>query len=478
MKKILLKVFIICFSISLLSVLAEAKPKLVRRTANKQPTWITMPMEDADNLYFVGSKQNVPTLAEGMEGAIQRALEDLFKYIGVTMATRSEITQRVQENKEFTEALDKIKTAGEAKIKGQRLKEVYYEEYSDDGKRFYDVFVLLKYSKREVKTERERIETEQQKNRELAKQYLEDAKKFLAEGKVWDTYLKYADALKIVVMQGSSPIFYESLTGIKKIVEGLSFETVAKDKNGVKVKIKYTVGDKVLPVAGLNLKSSFVFGTGEVSGMVNTDDKGVAELKIAKISFKDGIAKIHTAIDANQFILPIKDSFINEDELKNIQDLLAAKNTNIVLKISDFSVGSVGILIWDKTEKRNYELEGIFGEKLTASGYKIVSPKNVGQITFADYETDEFYSIMQKNGINMVVLGRTSVTDQGEVYGMRSALTKVDIRIIDVKKKEMLNTFTQSKAGVGLSVEQASAKSYQSLVDVIIQPVIDLLSMQ
>src|SRR3989339_979945 len=145
MKKVL--IFLLSF-LFMASLSLDARTKLVSRSQKKKPAWITIPPQEKGQYYFVGISQNAATLDKAMRGAIEEALKQVLTVIGVFVGNKMQIDKQIEGDKTITKMLDEYKEVGKGKVSGHRIKEIYTEEYLDEDKnaRFYDVFLLMKYS--------------------------------------------------------------------------------------------------------------------------------------------------------------------------------------------------------------------------------------------------------------------------------------------------------------------------------------------
>ena len=323
------------------------------------------------------------------------------------------------------------------------------------------------------------MERSEAKNRELAEGYLQETSGLINQGKIMEAYGKYAVSLKTLSTQPDSRAYYKSLAGLKRIVEGINPKRSKGKKREVKILVNYTQGKSEFPVEGLKLKSEFTFGEGEISPFATSGSGGFASFKIQKAIFKGGLAKVKTTINSEQFLLPIKDTYLSEEELENIKKTVLEKSVISILKAVDFALKKVCVVIWEMDGKRDRQLEGMIGEKLTNAGIKIGILRTISKgVSYSSFDDPAFYDQLQNEGVDVAIIGQVEGIDNGKIYGLHSASGVVDLRIIDVKNKEIITSISDSSTTADISFSKAKLKAFKKVVEKISPALIDAASVQ
>jgi hypothetical protein len=218
-------------------------------------------------------------------------------------------------------------------------------------------------------------------------------------------------------------------------------------------------------------------GSGEIDNTVSTGLDGIGLCRIQKMTFDGGLAKILITLNSEPFVLPLKDTAVQEKERKAIEDTINAKTLTITLKSSQFGASKVCVIIWDKAGGRNKDLESMITEALTKAGISVVVPQSLKtDLSFNSFDSPDFYSNLSQDGISVSVVGQSEATDNGNIYGMQSVLGVIDARVIDVKKQQVLTTISKNVPKVGNSFSQAKTKCFRAIADLITPTIVSTVS--
>ena len=484
------KVLIAILLVSLLVPAVIAKPVLISKSKKSTPKWITLPPQESEFLYFIGSKSKAPTYEDGVKTALANAMSEVMMNIGFTFAMQTEITTRIEADKDLSSYVDNIQQTGSAELKDQRIKEIYFEKYKDTKmvvenniqkkveQVYYDVYLLLKYSKSEIAKERKKKEQKDAENAKIARGFLTAAETMLGSSQVMDAYNKYASVIKILSAQAGIPLFNEALAAIKNISQNIVLsEAPAGSRKEIPVRVAYETDQAKAPVSRAVLKTAITMGSGEIDNTVSTGLDGIGLCRIQKMTFDGGLAKILITLDSEPFVLPLKDTAVQEKERKAVEDTITSKTLTITLKSSQFGASKVCVIIWDKAGGRNKELESMITEALTKAGISVVVPQSLKtDLSFNSFDSPDFYSQLSQEGISVSVVGQSEATDNGNIYGMQSVLGVIDSRVIDVKKQQVLTTISKNVPKVGNSFLQAKTNCFKTIADLITPTIVSTVS--
>ncbi|MBA3065485.1 hypothetical protein FP828_03235 [bacterium] len=188
-------------------------------------------------------------------------MKQVLSTIGIVVGTKMRLDKEISGNEEITKMVDKYRETGKAKMRGQKVQEMYTEEYRDGDRRFFDVYLLLMYSEKEIKTERQRIEEQQSQNRREADRKMKEAEVMLKEGKVSSAFEEDARMFTMLADQPGVSQYSALLNRIKKLLNSLETETVSVKGKKPSVKLFAKIDGERKPVSGIRMLA--VFETGE-----------------------------------------------------------------------------------------------------------------------------------------------------------------------------------------------------------------------
>ncbi len=455
-----------------------AVPKKVRSSSRHRPKWLTkLPQEKGYN-YFLGIAQNQPDEGVALEKAIEEALKQVLTTIGIVVGTKMRINKEMSADKTITKMLDEYRETGKAKVRGHKIKGIYTEEFVDGDKRFFDVYVLLRYSDREIKTERRRIESVQAANRRIAREKLPEVDKLIESGKVMDAYLLAARIFTDLADQPTSSEYRSALGKIKKIVDGISLEPLRLKGRKPKVEAVLRWGGKEIPVDMMKLEAECTEGKFEIETPQKTSE-GLAEFKIEKATFQGGLLKIKIFPSSDQFLVPLKNAYMDEADFSAFKKTLADAAISVILKAADFGGRKYCLLVWDERGRRQNSFEVSLTKRLTNAGISVRSFARVpAGVNFRNFEKENFYDFLKKQGIGGLIIGELKIVDNGSVYSLRSVSANISLKVIDIKSKKVLAAFEKTQTGVQINFERAKIKTTNELVEKIAPQIIDITSVQ
>ncbi len=484
------KIFVTAIISTLVLSCASAKVKLLEKSSRKRPKWIITLPEDSKNLYFLGSKSKAASYEKGVSSALNQAMTEVMKHIGFTFTLQTEITTLIKGDQDLSTYMDKINETGQVELKGQRVKEIYFEKYRDTKKVtennitrsveeiYYDVYLLLKYSKKEIKAERRKKEEKDRENQRLARGYKEEGEELLLKGRVMDTYNKYADIIKTLSSQSGVPLFNEGLTSVKNIAENIIIKEVpSKARKEISFKVTHETADGSSPVSRVNVSSEILMGEGEVDRLVSTGLDGIGNCKIQKMKFTGGLAKIKFTVEPGQFIFPLMDTALSNEEKDAVVDTVKMKSIIVTLKSSQYGTSKVCVIIWEKNGGRNKEMESMITRALTNNGISVVIPKSLtSDLSYKNFDNPDFYTKLSEEKISTAVIGQTEAADNGKIYTMQSVLGIIDARVVDIKNHQVLTTISKSIPKAGISFAQAKTRSFEALAESVTPTIVDTVS--
>ncbi|MFH1352222.1 MAG: hypothetical protein ABIH68_01450 [bacterium] len=473
------KVVFAVLSVFLLSTALFAVPKKVDSSSRKKPQWISIPPEEKGFHYFIGISQNQEDKGVALGKALEEAQKQVLSTIGIVVGTKMRLNKEISENETVTKMMDQYRETGKAKLQGQKVKEIYSEEYRDGDRRFFDVYVLLKYSAGEIKAERERIEQQQAANRRDAKEKLLLIDKMISDGKIWDAYQEASRIFTGLADQPGASEYRLLLNIVKKIVNGLVVTPVSVKGKDPSVKLTLIWDKEKLPVASVKMLSEIVQGEGEIVSPQTSGDDGIAVFPISKIKFQGGLAKLKIQPQTEPFLDSLKNAYMDDSDFDSLKKSLENSVVSIILKASDFGGQKFCLIVWNEAGKREHSFEVSTTKELGKAGISVRSFSEIPQeVSFDSFENEKFYDFLSSQEMDALIVGRLNVIDNGDVYNLRSVTSRIDLKVIEIKTRKILAAFEKEQTGVQINLERAKSKTFSDLVGLIAPQLIDIAGVQ
>jgi len=122
----------------------SAERKLVKRSSQQPPQWISRLPSSKDYFYALGISTNANSVREGRQLAAKNAIVEVSNYLGLKASGRFEVKRT-----EFTtRILEDISTTTSVNLKRSRLTQMYYEQFhyqdNNESEQVFDVYILLR----------------------------------------------------------------------------------------------------------------------------------------------------------------------------------------------------------------------------------------------------------------------------------------------------------------------------------------------
>ncbi len=177
-----------------------ATPARITResSAPVRPAWIAHPPQGAQEVYFIGLCSGAESLEAGQRTAIDDALAQVSRFIGVKIEVAS--SSYLDEVRQ--DITSQIRSHSAAKMRGYSTADWYYEKITRIDKSFsltkYDVYVLLRYDRGTAEAERRRQAAENSSEASIALKRFEQAQAAAERGQIWRAARLYAQTRKIL----------------------------------------------------------------------------------------------------------------------------------------------------------------------------------------------------------------------------------------------------------------------------------------
>ena len=449
------------------------------KAGRKKPDWISKPPEKSGYHYYVGISQNQEDRGAALQKALEEAMKQVLTTIGITVGSQMRLDKEISGNESITKMVDQYRETGRAKVQDHKIDQMHTEEYREGGRRFFDVYLLLRYSDNEIKRERQRIHDQQAQNRREADMKMRESDALLKEGKILEAFEEDARMFTMLADQPGASQYSLLLNRIKRLLNSLETEAVSVRGKNPSVRLVAKIDGARKPVAGVRMLAFFETGEGEISSPRISDDGGIAAFPISKIKFTGGVARLRIRAMAEQFTVPLKNAYMDDSDFQFIEGILKGLEIPVILKAADFGGSKFALVVWDNEGRRDSSFETLLSKQLTAAGISVRAFSDITKgVSFDNFENEEFYNFLISKGMDNLIVGRVRVIDNGEVYGLRSVTTRADMKVVEVKSRKLLAAFEKSKSGVQINFERAADKTSKELVEEIAPQVIDIAGVQ
>jgi len=352
------------FAVLLIFVLAcntsVLQAKLINKSSKKMPAWIGINTEDKNKMYFSGSSTQ-DTFEKAKKLAVSDALTQIAESLDLTMSVNT--TRLITETAVSLED-ETSSTSRDVRVLNTKIKDIYFEEYENDGKQSYNVHILMQYDKKEYQKEKDR----------LAKEY-EGFKQNIA-----NRYTKAKQLIQTNNYQNALPELFESLKiiytyGVSRTLESEIISTINQLLSSIEIQELYTSSDRL---SGVQAKFNILFSNTKEQcknfafivktlnnfsiDTVYSNDMGEIQYQFKKVSF---LKKSNYKLDLDiKTIYNLNENFLKSYTFKEVSTELnfLGNKRRVLLNIS--------------TNKSNPELENFIKSNLVQNGFVVVNKDN------------------------------------------------------------------------------------------------------
>ncbi len=205
--------------------------KLLHRSLETYPAWITRLPTNNDYFYALGISTDAPSLRQGRLLAAKNAVIEVSNYLGLKARGHFE----VKKTELTTRIYNAISVTTSASLKRSRLSQMYYEEFTyagaEEKANVFDVYILLRIPMADLK--QEQLRQKQKKNKILleAESLNLEAQNNLQTGNFPLAWQKWMLAMRLIDEEADDSVsslqIYKSLL---TAVEGINL-TIVRENN-------------------------------------------------------------------------------------------------------------------------------------------------------------------------------------------------------------------------------------------------------
>ncbi len=428
-----LKFFVVLLVLALACNTTVLQAKLVSKSSKKMPSWIGMTTEDKSKFYFSGSSTQ-DTFEKAKKLAVSDALTQIAESLDLTMSVNTK--RLITETSVSLEDSSSSKSR-DVKILNATIKDVYFEEYEDNGSHTYTVHVLMQYDKKDYQKEKDRLAKEYEGFKQNVANRYTKAKQLIQTNNCREALPELFESLKIICNYGvSRNLESEILSTINQLLSYIDIQDSysSSDKlSGVQAKFKISFS------ATQELCKNFSFTVNTLSNFsidkVLTNDAGEIDYQFKKVAF---LKKSNYKLD-----LDIKTTY-NLDE-----NFINAYTFKEVSKELNFLGNKKRILVNISSNKSNEELENLVKSNLIQNGFVTAAKDN-------DF-------ILRAN-VSIIETTKSTIKDSSGSYApLYIANATVTAELSSYDDKTQINSTSFEERGFG----KTESKAYSDLLQKI-----------
>lgn len=460
---------------------AAGAETLVSTSHKSPPAWIGVVPEEEDYFYFVGTSSDSESIDSAKGEAINDALSQVVAAIGITVTASSTYEERYFAEQYTASISAELVTEGKAKLQDAEIKEIYHEKYERANKTvFYRVWVLLKYSKQDIKNEQARLrEIMQLKYGEL-KKLEEKAAEYLKQNRLYDAIVAHIQAsIAALKIEDEGEVFFDrNMNSAAELLMQMRLEKSGEEQVGfvgkpladpLRLKVYYSRGKDQVPLENVPVRFSYRIPKTKTAGYklqvydTVTNAEGTAELTVDMVYEVNDENRVEARID----LLPYTGQLQSvppklQDRVRTLNEI-AGKKKAIFLFKSDTHAREIrtGYYFLQTDEDGSLIPKPVTGPVVYDALYKKkFSVKELEIAPSALYEkSDEeiWEKLLRSAGksTGRVVLGYVTIVNYDTISGFHTARADARATLRDTETMETLKTWHIQRSGTGSSQDLA-----------------------
>jgi hypothetical protein len=272
--------------------------ELVRSSEITRPSWVAKnPVEDDENLWFIGTVPDALALKQGKLDALEKAVGKMLKAFGL-----SDAAPDFQDKKTrlWTQISAGLSEGGKIDLPGVKILDGYFEEWLEtNGKTFYSVYILLSYSRIAFEEQLKIYEEEYGAILEKAASVFSLAKAKAPSANAGSILKDYALAFnmlnRITDISGKQKLLKDIRESTNNLLSNISLVPYLNEAEqsiilGIKtpamLKAFYKTQKEAVPLKNIPVDFRFIEGAGTLeNGTVLLDNAGIARCNILRVAF-------------------------------------------------------------------------------------------------------------------------------------------------------------------------------------------------
>lgn len=440
--------------------------ELVRSSEITRPSWIAKnPVEDDENLWFIGAIPDALTLKQGKLDALEKAVGKMLKAFGLSDAAPD---SQDKKTRLWTQISAGLSEGGKIDLPGVKIMDGYFEEWLEtDGRTYYSVYILLCYSRiafeEQLKLYEEEYGTILKKAEALYNLAKAKAPSANADSILKDYALAFNRLHQLTDISGKQKLLKDIQDSTNNLLANITLVPYLNEaeqsiilgiKTPVMLKAFYKTQKEAVPLKNIPVDFRFIEGAGTLeNGTVLLDNAGIARCNLLRVAFGAEKTILQAQVrqeSADQSKLPVLTFEITPEEGSAIFER--------GYRIS-FDSGTIVDSITFSMPDEPVSGEQASRERAANLGIKITAPGSSEDI-FLELTTPEEQGKLKKSTIIIPLpagvqlqpaAGRVSFTakDLNRQKSWELALSnlKINITVLNYKAKTYYSTFTAPFTG-------------------------------
>ncbi|MBN2322555.1 MAG: hypothetical protein JXQ30_02375 [Spirochaetes bacterium] len=459
--------------------------KLVKRSHETQPSWISIIPSEPGYLFFVGTSGDSSSYDEGKKDAVSDALSFVVAAIGISVSSSLTYEERFFAE-EYTAIVSReLLSSGRANLQDAEIVEAYHEEYERaDGSVFFRVWVLLKYSRAEIRGEQERIEDILRLKYGEISRLEREAKEYGEKGELIQAVASRLNAAFFSLKVDDEGVFFDrNIQKAQELIAAIELEKSGDRQVGLVgegltkplVLHVYTRSDaKKIPLSNAPVKFTYRVPKSRGSGYklrverTTTDADGKASLYLTRIYEVREANEVEAEIDLAPFFSARLDAVPARysDRVEALQQLLGTKRVTFTFRSDSPAKSYQTAIFFLQTDEgrvvRKPSVAAALVEDLRRRGFSVFEiPTDPELFLYRDeYERIQYLKEKASQATQRIMIGEVRIVKYDRIAGFYTASAESVVRLYDAKQGFVLGTWQHPASGTGSSKEAARNNAF------------------
>ena len=459
---------------------------LIYASDGKVPSWITSIPEEKAYFYFVGTSGDSGSFDAGKKNSLNDALSQVVSTIGITVTASSTYEEKYFAEQYTTAISSELLSEGRAKLQDTEVTEIYYEQYENpDGSTFFRVWLLLKYSKSEIKREQERLaEILKMKYGEL-KNLEEKASDFTDKDMISDAVIAHLNAgIAALNILDGEVLFDRNMNRANELLLKLRFKKFGEEQVGyvgepleepLRLMVYYLKDERDIPVPNVPVRFLYRIPKKKSAGYkyqaynTVTDAGGLAEFKVDMVYEVSDANKVEAGVDYNTYVKQLQ-SVPSElqNRVKAFKSVQQKKKVTFIFK-SDTQARKIRTAIYFIQIDADGRL--LTKPVATPAVYEILYSKRfsidelgISPSSVFEKSEEEVWARLTRSagkGVKRILFGSVKIIKYDELSGFHTAVASAKATLYDKETTEVIRSWQVQRSATGSSKELAGINVLQ-----------------
>ncbi len=472
----------------------QRQQKLTYSSHEEQPAWISIIPSEPEYLYFVGTSSDSKSYGEGKKDAVSDALSLVVAAIGISVSSSLTVEERFFAE-EYTAIVSReLLSSGRANLQDAEIIEVYHEQYErPDGSAFYRVWVLLKYSRSEIKGEQERIEDILRLKYGEVGRLEREASEYQKKGDLIQAVVSRLNAAFFSLKLDDEGVFFDrNIQKAQELIAGIELEKSGDRRTGwvgeglaepLLLFVYTRSGMEKVPLS--NVPVTFTYRVPKTRGSgyklrverTTTDLTGTASLRITRIYEVREENEVEAGIDLTPFLSARLDTVPVQyaDRVRALEQLLGTKRVTFVFRSDSRAKAHPTAVCFLQTDEgkavRQPSAATALVDDLRQRDFAVFEVPLDPDLLLNRDEYERFLFLKEKvfpsetlapsetsvpsEPAQRIMIGEVRIVEYDRISGFYTAGAESVVRLYDADQGSILGTWQLSVSGTGSSKNAA-----------------------